>query len=193
MKKHLVIALCALTSCVTLPYVTANVSAPIGKKITCPQMKLLNSILTANPEGVVRMKLSSRKIRGVLKLVAEKKGSFKNKKEEAQFVQEQLATTIKPVQEFLDKLQDPDVINMVKPIVTSGLSNPATSHILKFCNSSKNILGYCEEEITSCATLESICSELLEFFSSIVMSLSDNAQAAVKQLEDSLKAAGKKK
>lgn len=173
---------------VTSPTSDKQTPAESGKKITCGQMDLLNTQLTLFPMGTIRMRLASKKIREVLKNIETKKSTFNtNKSAEKTFIAEQLAMIIKPVQEFFEILQDPIVLNMVKPIIADALSSPKKSYVLDYCNSKKNILTFCDEEITTVITLDSMSKELLQFFSSIQLSLSDKAKDAAKQLEDKLK------
>lgn len=169
----------------TAPATTPEIT---GKKITCTQINVLNSQLTQFPMGTIRMRLATKKIREVLKNTESKKNSFgHNHQTEKTFVHEQLALIIKPVQEFFDILQDPMILTMVKPIIADALDNPKKSYILDFCNSKKSILSFCETEVATCATLENISKELLQFFGSVNLSLSDKAKDAAKQLEDQLK------
>ena len=166
-----------------------------SKKITCSEISTLNTQLTAFPMGTIRMRLASKKIREVLKNTENKKSSFNNLNKQAEkiFVHEQLALIIKPVKDFFDIIQDPTVLSMVKPIIIDALNNPKKSYILDYCNSQKNILTFCEEEVVTCATLEIISKELLQFFGSIDISLSDKAKDAAKKIEDTLKQQAEKK
>ncbi len=159
-----------------------------GKKITCHQIEMLSNQLVIFPMGTIRIRLASKKIRDVIKNIENKKQIHsQNKQAEKVFVHEQLALIIKPVQEFFDVIQDPNILNMIKPIIMDALDHPKKSYILDFCNSKKSIVTFCEEEITSFKTLESMSKELLQFFASINLSLSDKAKDAAKKLEDHLK------
>lgn len=186
--KYIALLLCVFTSTMNISANTPHVEDHYGKKITALQMNTLNAQLTLHPMGTVRMKMSTKKIKEVLKQNEQKRASFANNKTtEKTFVHEQLATIIKPVQEFFDIIQNPIVIEIVKPIVAESLNNPKKSFILDFCNSKQDILSFCETEVVSCATLESICKELLHFFNSVQLSLSDKAKEAAKNLEAELK------
>ncbi len=196
MNKKIFLAICSFTIATSFINAEPSKETPItiseitGKKITCSEMDMLNSQLTIFPMGIIRMRLASKKIRDVLKNVSDRKPSLAhNKALEKTFVSEQLGLIIKPVQEFFDVIQDPMVLNMVKPIIADALDNPKKSYILDFCNSKKNILTFCDETITDCATLEAMSKELLQFFGSITLSVSDKATAAAKKLEDQLKQA----
>ncbi len=169
-------------------------STATGKKLTCPEVDMLNSALASRPEGVIRMSLSSMTIRKVQKNLDVKSGSFgTNKNAEKKFVYEQILELLEPVKDFFKEIQNPMVVQFIKPLIFEAIDNAKTSHFIKFCDSKKGIFEYCENEITTCESLRVICSELLMFFESIRLSLSDEAKKAVKLCRDTMKEEAKKK
>lgn len=164
-----------------------------GKVLTCKEVVELNKQLALFPMGTIRMRVASHRINDVLKAADQKKHSFANIAAEKTFVNEQLSMIIKPVQEFFDVIQDPYILKMIRPIISESLNNMQKSFIIDFCNSQQSIVTFCNNNIISCAHLESMGKELLHFFSSVDKSLSEKARAVADELEQKLKLAKKEK
>lgn len=173
---------------------TKQAETNVPKIITLSEMKMLNTILAARPEGALRMNMASDIIKKVQKEIVIKKETFNGDKiREKIFVHEQLMRILKPVQPFFEIIQDPMVLKLVKPLIHVSVDDIAISHLVKFCDSHKDIVSFSEQEVQDCATLTTLCQELLQFFESINLSLSDDARKALDKLRHNLKEQAKKK
>lgn len=178
------LAACALN---TAPILSASLTQPFtAKKLTCPQVRLLNMVLEENPIAIVRSKMSCARAAKAIQMINDlEKASgtstalFANTQEEQAFINGHLKLMLEPVRQFLDLVREHKSI--VKPVITESLAIASNetqkSWLLKFIETQDDVHVFFDKNITTTPSLKQACSEFITVFGDITESLSEKAKS----------------
>lgn len=168
----------------------APVKSVGGKKLTCPEMNLLNAILEVATVPVIRMDYAYK---ATLKVKEEIESSGRNDKA---FIEAQIKSILAPVKQFFSTIHE--YAGMVKPLVSESLLSGAESPeerareeseclILRFFASKDDTDDFFSKNVSTKEDLIKACTEFTIFFEDIRMSLSEGVMKAYHATLEKLK------
>ncbi len=202
-------------------FVLVVVSRPLShaKVLKCPQIDLLNIAFQGFPYALARLKIAHRSATQTEQLIrvpnkticitsdvdhvkhetqhssekivekASEKAAEKNV--DVVFIKEQLHKIFEPVKEFFAEIRHYSFL--IKPLLEKSMieKNIKKLHLMKFMNSSMELIEFFEHEITSKEKLSEVCDELKTFLTDIEDSLSAKTNKIYMEFVQDIKRAKK--
>ena len=180
-----------------------NVPSSNGKALVCPQADMLNIAFQGLPYALARLKISHRAVSATKLMIAsseknehtdqDHKNNIKplNKEIDPTVVKEQVHKIFEPVKEFLSEIRRCSFF--IKPLLEKSLPEKIIkkSYLIKFMNSSHDLIEFFEHEITNKEKLSEVCEEFDIFLKDMEDSLSPETQKAYLKFIHEIKQAKK--
>ncbi len=176
--------------CLALPVVNAGKAIPAnknqikGKILTCPEMPMLDTMLTANPIGTLRMNLAYNSAKKTL-------AELHTLQDTPQEITAKMTILLAPVEEFFSIIQS--FSSVIKPLVEESLlEKDATGnyvyprnkrvYLLDFFKTTGGASAFFKSNVTTKKALEDVCEEFRTFFANLNASLSEESKKSYKIL-----------